>query len=93
MRFLTLAVAALLPLMAHSAVAQNDRYPSRPIKFVVMSAAGGGADALARILAEKMEKTLGQPVVIENKPGAGGRLAAALVANAPADGYTFMLGA
>lgn len=72
--------------------AAQDAYPSRPLKLVVPYAAGGPADMLARMVAEKLTTRLGQPVVIDNKPGAGGHLGGEMVARAPADGYTLMLG-
>lgn len=73
-----------------TAVAQ-DAYPSRPIKLVVPYAAGGPADMLARMVAERLSPRLGQPVVIENKPGTGGHTGAEQVAKGPADGYTLVL--
>jgi tripartite-type tricarboxylate transporter receptor subunit TctC len=77
---------------AGSATAANP-YPSRPIRLVVPYAAGGGPDIQTRKLAERLAYVLGQPVVVENKVGAGGILAAEFVAQQPADGYTLMLGA
>ena len=68
----------------------NAQYPNKPIKIVVPLAAGGTGDTLARTVAEEMAKELGQPVVIENKPGAGGLVGTELVAAAPADGYTLL---
>ena len=67
-------------------------YPSRPITLVVPYAAGGGNDVMARIVGEKMSKTLGQQVVIENRPGAGGSTATRQVAKAAPDGYTLVIG-
>ncbi|MSP44278.1 MAG: tripartite tricarboxylate transporter substrate binding protein [Xanthobacteraceae bacterium] len=67
-------------------------YPTRPITLVVPYAAGGGNDVMARIVAEKMSKTLGQNVVIENRAGAGGSVATRQVARAAPDGYTLVLG-
>src|ERR1043166_7149929 len=81
-------VAALL--VAGSAQAQD--YPTRPITLVVPYAAGGGNDVMARIVAEKMSRTLGQQIVIENKGGAGGSIATRQVAKAAPDGYTLGLG-
>ena len=68
-------------------------YPDRPIHFVVGFAAGGGNDIIARLVGKEMSATLGQPIVVENKPGAGAILATELVARAPADGYTILVGA
>ena len=67
-------------------------YPSRPIKIVVPLTAGGPTDTLARIIAQPLARRLGQPVVIDNRPGAGGNIGADAVAKAPADGYTLFLG-
>jgi tripartite-type tricarboxylate transporter receptor subunit TctC len=68
-------------------------YPNRIVKLVVGFAAGGGNDIIARIISQKLEERLGQPVIIENKPGAGGSLAALAVKAAPPDGYTLLIGA
>ena len=65
-------------------------YPTKPIKLIVPLAAAGTGDTLARAVGEEMGRILGQPVVIENRPGAGGLLGTELVANAPADGYTLL---
>lgn len=78
---------AVMPVRAQSA------YPNRPIHLVVGFAAGGGNDIFARLVGAKMGDLLGQTVVIENKPGAAGRLSAEYVANQPADGYTLLVGA
>src|SRR5262245_58669077 len=86
MRFLTLAVAAFTGL----AQAQSD-YPNRPIKMVVGFAAGGISDVLGRAVAAKMSTTIGQPVIVENKPGAGTTIAGDAVAKAAPDGYTIWL--
>jgi tripartite-type tricarboxylate transporter receptor subunit TctC len=67
-------------------------YPDRPIKFVVASPAGSPPDMMARLLTEKMAAALGQPVVVENLPGAGGTIGAKAVAAAKPDGYTLLLG-
>jgi tripartite-type tricarboxylate transporter receptor subunit TctC len=79
-----------------SAAAENDgaaNYPNRIVKLVVGFAAGGGNDIIARIISQKLEERLGQPVIVENKPGAGGSLAALAVKAAPPDGYTLLIGA
>ena len=88
-RFFTLAplaLAALLPTLA-----QAQAYPTRSVTLVVPFAAGGPTDVVARTLGAAMQKTLGQTVVIENKLGAGGTLAAGHVAKATPDGYTFLI--
>jgi tripartite-type tricarboxylate transporter receptor subunit TctC len=84
--------AALLAcvLLAPAALAQD--YPTRPITLVVPYAAGGGNDVLARVVAEKMSKSLGQQIVIENRGGAGGSIATRQVAKAAPDGYTLVIG-
>ena len=73
-------------------IARAQDYPNRPITLVVPYAAGGGNDAMARIVAERMSKTLGQQIVIENRGGAGGTIATRAVARAAPDGYTLVLG-
>src|SRR4029453_12166990 len=79
-----------LAIACAGAVAQP--YPSKPIRFVVATAAGGASDIVARTVAERMQEGLGQPIVVEAKPGAHRNLAAEYVAKAPADGYTMMMG-
>jgi tripartite-type tricarboxylate transporter receptor subunit TctC len=83
-------------LTAAPASAQADpaaNYPNRPIRVVVPFAPGGGNDIFARLVGQKLSDILGQPVVAENKPGAGGRIAAEYVMNQPHDGYTLFVGA
>lgn len=74
-----------------SAWSQADAWPSRPIKILVGFPAGGASDVMARLIGNKLGPALGVPVVIENRPGAAGTLAASLTARAPADGYTLLL--
>ncbi|MDQ0141622.1 tripartite tricarboxylate transporter substrate-binding protein [Cupriavidus necator] len=91
-----LLLKSLLALPAGAALntaAAASPYPNRPVRLVVPYAAGGGPDIQTRKLAERLAHALGQPVVVENKVGAGGILAAEFVAQQPADGYTLMLGA
>jgi tripartite-type tricarboxylate transporter receptor subunit TctC len=80
-------------LLAVSATAQPVTYPNKPVKLVVGFAAGGPTDVVARAFADYASRTLGQPFIIDNKPGANTILAAQAVASAPADGYTLLFGA
>jgi tripartite-type tricarboxylate transporter receptor subunit TctC len=90
----TLAVlGGLATLSASGTLAQTDAYPSRPLRIVVGFAPGGSNDIVARLLADKLNKSLGQPAIVENKPGGGGAVAAAFVKSQPADGYTLLVGA
>lgn len=83
MRFILLAL-----LVASSQLGQAQQYPAKPLRMLVGYSAGGGADALARLIAVKIADGLGQQVLVENRPGAGATIAAAAVASSPADGYT-----
>lgn len=87
---LKFALASGLLLVASSVFAQS--YPSKPIRLVVGFPPGGGSDTTARVTGAAMEKTLGQPIIVENKPGAGSLIGAQYVAKADADGYTIMFG-
>ena len=84
-------VAALL-LSAASTLGHAQAWPAKPIKYIVPFAAGGTTDILARTISEKLSVALGQPVIVENKPGAGGGVGAAETAKAAPDGYTIMGG-
>jgi tripartite-type tricarboxylate transporter receptor subunit TctC len=86
----TRTLAALVALVA-SLAAQAQSFPTKPIKFIVPFTAGSGTDIIARTVGDVMSKNLGQPVIIENKPGAGGTIAAAQVAKGDADGYTILI--
>jgi tripartite-type tricarboxylate transporter receptor subunit TctC len=84
-----LAIAALLSTVGPT---QAQVYPSRLIKFILPFPAGSATDSIARVVGKDMSETLGQPVIIDNKPGAGGAIAAELVAKAAPDGYTLLVG-
>jgi tripartite-type tricarboxylate transporter receptor subunit TctC len=89
-RFLHLAAgAAALPAVSHIAWAQT--YPTRPVRIIVGQAAGSGSDTAGRLLGQRLSERLGQPFVVENRPGAGGNIATEAVVRAPADGYTLLL--
>jgi tripartite-type tricarboxylate transporter receptor subunit TctC len=88
-RFLSLA-AVTLALPAVSRLARAQSYPTRPLRIVIGYPAGGSTDLVARIMGRWLSERLGQPVVIENKPGAGTNLATQTVVNAPPDGYTLL---
>jgi tripartite-type tricarboxylate transporter receptor subunit TctC len=80
----------LVALLAAPASAFAQNYPNRPIRIIVPFAAGGAVDVLARLIGAKLSESLAQPVIVENRPGAGGNLAADAVAKAPPDGYTIL---
>jgi tripartite-type tricarboxylate transporter receptor subunit TctC len=88
-RRLVLLAGALTLALPQLATAQS--WPTKPIKLIIPFAAGGTTDILGRLLAQQLTKDLGQNVIVENKGGAGGNIAAEFVAQAPADGYTIML--
>lgn len=83
-----LALAACLLLLAYPALAA---WPERPIRILIGYAAGGSTDVVARLIAPKLSEKLGQPIIIENKPGAAGDFAAELMLQQPADGYTLVM--
>ena len=87
-----MAVAAAAVLLWCSATHADTSWPTRPITFVIPGAAGGSTDIPARILAQKLGEKLGQPIIIDNKPGAGGMLGSHHVARAQPDGYTVLVG-
>ena len=88
-RFRSLATCFLAAMLAVPAMAQD--YPNKPVRIVIGLAAGGGIDVITRVLAQKLTESLGQPVLVENKPGASGIIAAEFVAKAAPDGYTLMM--
>ena len=87
-----LALSALVMASASGQVAAQDKWPSKPITYVVPFPAGGTTDTLARIIGQKLSVALGQPVVVDNKPGAGGNIGSGSVARAAPDGYTILGG-
>ena len=89
MKAIASAVAALL--FASASLAQTPDYPNRPVKLIAPFAPGGPVDAVARVLAPKLSESLGQQFYVENHPGGSGNIGTALVAKAPADGYTILV--
>ena len=85
-----LLVASVIAAFSGGAIAQE--YPTRPVKIIVGYVPGGAPDTIARALAQRLSETMGQPFVVENRPGAGGTLATGIVAKSPADGYTLLAG-
>jgi tripartite-type tricarboxylate transporter receptor subunit TctC len=90
-RSLLPALAAALALLVPAGSAEAQWTPTKPVRLVVPYAAGGGADIIARRLADKVKPVLGQPILVENRPGASTALAAGQIARAPADGHTLLL--
>jgi tripartite-type tricarboxylate transporter receptor subunit TctC len=84
-------LAGVLALVCSAPAVEANDYPNKPITLIIGFAPGGPSDVMARILTKRMEELLRQPVIIENRAGAGGGIAANLVARAPADGYTILL--
>ena len=89
-RFLPLLTAALALATSTFASAQTAAYPTQPIKWIVPYVAGGGTDNLARTLAEAMQPSLGQPLIIDNRPGASTNIGVGVMMQARPDGYTIM---
>src|SRR5215470_943091 len=79
--------AAMMPAIARAA----EPYPTRPIRLVVPYPAGGGTDIVGRVLGQKLHESMGQPVIIENRGGAGGTIGTALAGKSAPDGYTLLL--
>ncbi len=98
-KFATVSAGLLLALFATAAAAQvvstgaGQAWPAKPIRFVVPYAAGGPLDIMARAIGQKLSESMGQPVVVDNKPGAGGNIGADIVAKSAPDGYTIVMGA
>ena len=85
------ALVLVLAVITAPIMVQAQGFPAKPLRVVVPFAAGGPADVMTRINATALSAQLGQPVVVENKPGAGGNVAAEFVARSPADGYTLLV--
>ena len=92
LRYLAVLLFALTALGTATGAAAQGAYPSRPITIVVGFSAGGTTDIIARLLSDELRKGLGQPIIIENRPGAGGNIGADAVAKAKPDGYTLLMG-
>jgi len=92
LRRMSAALVGLLALVAATAVATAADYPDRPVTLVVGFPPGGASDILARIITDKLGSLLGQPFIVDNRPGAGGNVAGEAVAHATPDGYTLLLG-
>jgi tripartite-type tricarboxylate transporter receptor subunit TctC len=92
MRFAYRALRVLVMVLAINPVVAADTYPSRSIKAVVPQSAGSPPDVRARQIADRLSKSIGQPVIVENRPGAGGTIGAEYVAKSPPDGYTLLYG-
>jgi tripartite-type tricarboxylate transporter receptor subunit TctC len=91
-KWIALALALASGLIGAASAQTPPAYPSRPVHLIVVHATGGITDTVARMVGQKLAERLGQPVIVENKPGAGGSLASEFVARAPADGYTLIMG-
>jgi tripartite-type tricarboxylate transporter receptor subunit TctC len=91
-RRLLLRALAAVALASAAVLAQAQSWPDKPIRFIIAAGPGSSLDALARVIGEKLKDRVGQPVIIENKPAAGGTVATAEVAKAAPDGYTMLLG-
>ena len=90
-KLIAAAVAACMTALAPSSSFAQDTYPSRAVRIVVPYAAGGAADFIARTIGERLARSLGQPVVVDNKAGGAGAIGAAEVARSKPDGYTLVM--
>src|SRR3982751_380548 len=94
MRALAICLAAALATTCLAAAQEDSaKYPTKPIHLIVGFAAGGGNDIIARVFGQKLSESLGQPVIVENKPGGGAIVATEYVAKSAPDGYTLLMGA
>ncbi|MET0961303.1 MAG: tripartite tricarboxylate transporter substrate binding protein [Noviherbaspirillum sp.] len=91
-KFAVPVIGVALAMFSHAALAQTEDWPKRPVTVVVGFSPGGTTDIIARMLGIELSKLWGQPVIVENRPGAGGNIAGALVAKASPDGYTLFMG-
>lgn len=91
-RRLALALIGGSPLVGHVAMAQSGAWPTKPVKFVTPYPPGGSSDIITRFVADRVTRTLGQPIIVENKPGAGATLGTEYASRAAPDGYTFFVG-
>nr|MDQ6882190.1 tripartite tricarboxylate transporter substrate-binding protein [Pseudomonadota bacterium] len=91
MKKLISALAILAAVVASSVAMAQALYPAKPIRFIVPFTAGSGTDIIARTVGDSMSKSMGQPILIENRPGAGGTIGAAQVARSEPDGYTVLI--
>src|SRR5829696_753197 len=91
-RFTTATLALAVAAGVHAQTASAQAYPTKPIRVIVPLAPGGGNDTLARFISKQMNEGLGQPVIVENRPGGGGLVGGEFVARAAPDGYTLVVG-
>ena len=92
LRALAILAAAFVATSAFAQAPSTGSYPAKQVRIVVGFVPGGGSDFIARLVAQRLTESFGRPVIVENRPGAGGAIATELVAKAPADGYTLLLG-
>jgi tripartite-type tricarboxylate transporter receptor subunit TctC len=86
-------IGAVIGILSLTAPVGAQQYPTKPIHIIVGFAAGGGNDIIARVFGQKLSESLGQPVIVENKPGGGAIVATDYVAKSPPDGYTLLMSA
>src|SRR5664279_5249740 len=84
--------ALVMSALGHAQIGWTQSYPNRPLRFIVPTSPGGGNDIQARIIAQKLAESLGQQVIVDNRPGAAGIIGTELGVKAPPDGYTILMG-